>query len=150
AGPAGCGPDRAARDPRRRTGGADRQAYAVGRGGEPRLALQPVRRPCLRQAARRPHGHRTAVREGPGGALMTTTRRQTTLGGVAGALSALHGGAASAQTTGQGARSVPAELILTKGRFTTLDRSNPNPQAVAIGEGRFVGVGSEAEMRALA
>ena len=81
---------------------------------------------------------------------MTPTRRPTTLGGVAGAFSALLGSAASAQTSGQGARSVPVELILTNGRFSTLDRTNPNPRAVAIGEGRFVGVGSEPEMRALA
>jgi len=45
---------------------------------------------------------------------------------------------------------MPADLVLVNGRFTTLDQSNPNPQAVAIGEGRFVGVGSEQDMRALA
>ncbi|MGH6882452.1 MAG: amidohydrolase [Hypericibacter sp.] len=33
------------------------------------------------------------------------------------------------------------DLILTNGRFTTLDRSNPNPEAVAITEGRFSAVG---------
>jgi len=32
---------------------------------------------------------------------------------------------------------VPADLILLNGRFTTLDRANPNPQAVAISDGRF-------------
>ena len=43
-----------------------------------------------------------------------------------------------------------ADLILVNGRFATLDRSNPNPQAVAIADGRFVGVGTEQDMRAIA
>ncbi|WP_244607026.1 amidohydrolase [Bosea sp. CS1GBMeth4] len=43
-----------------------------------------------------------------------------------------------------------ADLILVNGRFTTLDRSNPNPESVAIAGGRFVGVGGERDMRALA
>ncbi|AMJ59977.1 amidohydrolase [Bosea sp. PAMC 26642] len=43
-----------------------------------------------------------------------------------------------------------ADLILVNGRFTTLDQTNPNPQAVAIAGGRFIGTGSEPEMRALA
>jgi predicted amidohydrolase YtcJ len=42
-----------------------------------------------------------------------------------------------------------ADLILVNGRFATLDRSNPNPQAVAIAGGRFLGTGTEQEMRAL-
>ncbi len=33
------------------------------------------------------------------------------------------------------------DLILTNGRFTTMDRSNPNPEAVAITAGRFSAVG---------
>ncbi|PZW46671.1 hypothetical protein C8P66_109169 [Humitalea rosea] len=33
------------------------------------------------------------------------------------------------------------DLILTNGRFTTLDRANPNPEAVAVGGGRFIAVG---------
>jgi predicted amidohydrolase YtcJ len=40
-----------------------------------------------------------------------------------------------------------ADLILTNGRFATLDRSNPNPQAVAIAGGKFLAVGSEQEVR---
>lgn len=43
-----------------------------------------------------------------------------------------------------------ADLILVNGRFTTLDRSNPNPEAVAIVNGCFVGVGTRSEMQALA
>ncbi|KAA2235482.1 amidohydrolase [Salinarimonas soli] len=34
------------------------------------------------------------------------------------------------------------DLILTNGRFTTLDRANPDPEAVAITDGRFSAVGS--------
>lgn len=80
---------------------------------------------------------------------MRPTRRQTTLAAAAGALSALVGGAA-AQTPGQGARAVTADLILVNGRFSTLDRANPAPAAVAIADGRFLATGTEAEMRALA
>ncbi|WP_149535445.1 amidohydrolase [Siccirubricoccus phaeus] len=43
-----------------------------------------------------------------------------------------------------------AELLLTNGRFTTLDRANPAPEAVAIAGGRILGVGTAAEMQALA
>jgi predicted amidohydrolase YtcJ len=41
-----------------------------------------------------------------------------------------------------------ADLILTNGRFATLDRANPNPQAVAIADGKFLAVGTEQEVRA--
>ena len=43
-----------------------------------------------------------------------------------------------------------ADLILVNGRFTTLDRTNPAPEAVAIAEGRFSAVGTQADIRALA
>ena len=36
---------------------------------------------------------------------------------------------------------MPPDVILTNGRFTTLDRANPNPEAVAIEGGRFSAVG---------
>jgi len=42
------------------------------------------------------------------------------------------------------------DLILRGGRFTTLDRRNPVAQAVAIQGGRFVAVGDDAEVTALA
>jgi len=42
------------------------------------------------------------------------------------------------------------DLILRNGRFTTLDRSNPASTAVAIENGRFVAVGSDADVVALA
>lgn len=40
------------------------------------------------------------------------------------------------------------DLILTNAKITTLDRANPQAQAVAIRDGRFLAVGSEAEVRA--
>ena len=43
-----------------------------------------------------------------------------------------------------------ADLILHHGLFTTLDRSNPAASAVAIKDGRFLHVGFEAEVMALA
>ncbi|WP_315123855.1 amidohydrolase [Comamonas antarctica] len=46
--------------------------------------------------------------------------------------------------------STTPDLILFNGRFTTLDRSNPTANAVAIADGRFVHVGSSAEVMALA
>ncbi|KVL51642.1 hypothetical protein WS99_16120, partial [Burkholderia territorii] len=42
------------------------------------------------------------------------------------------------------------DLILHNGRFTTLDRSNPVATAVAIAAGRFVAVGSDADVMPLA
>jgi hypothetical protein len=38
------------------------------------------------------------------------------------------------------------DIILTNGRFTTLDRTNPSPQAVAIKDGRFTAVGDAADI----
>ncbi|WP_439655520.1 amidohydrolase [Shinella lacus] len=43
-----------------------------------------------------------------------------------------------------------ADLILRNGRFTTLDRSNPQATAVAIADGTFLAVGDEREVMALA
>ncbi|HWA45093.1 MAG TPA: amidohydrolase [Hypericibacter adhaerens] len=40
------------------------------------------------------------------------------------------------------------DLILTNGRFTTLDRGNPNPEAVAITQGRFSAVGDARDILA--
>jgi len=42
------------------------------------------------------------------------------------------------------------DLILHNGRITTLDRSNPSATAVAIADGRFVAVGSDADVMRLA
>jgi hypothetical protein len=43
---------------------------------------------------------------------------------------------------------VAANLILTNGRFTTLDARNPSAEAVAIAGGRFIAVGSAEEIGA--
>ncbi|MGH8855419.1 MAG: amidohydrolase, partial [Telluria sp.] len=42
------------------------------------------------------------------------------------------------------------ELVLVGGRFATLDRARPEAEAVAIGDGRFIAVGSKPEIMALA
>jgi len=81
---------------------------------------------------------------------MSQTRREFAAGGAISAVSALFGAPAAAQGADPGTNHMPANIVLVNGRFSTLDESNPNPQAVAIGDGRFVGVGSEQDMRALA
>lgn len=40
----------------------------------------------------------------------------------------------------------PADLILTNGKFSTVDDKNPDAAAVAIKDGRFIAVGSEADV----
>jgi len=42
------------------------------------------------------------------------------------------------------------DLLLVNGKFTTLDRENPRPQAVAITNGRFSAIGDERDLRRLA
>lgn len=42
------------------------------------------------------------------------------------------------------------DLIIVNAKVTTLDRANPTAEAVAIRDGRFIAVGSEAEVRAAA
>jgi predicted amidohydrolase YtcJ len=48
------------------------------------------------------------------------------------------------------AQSKTADVILTNGKFSTLDRENPNPEAVAIAGNRFSAVGTNREIHALA
>jgi predicted amidohydrolase YtcJ len=43
-----------------------------------------------------------------------------------------------------------ADLILYNGRFSTLDRNNPSPEAVAIADGRFLSVGRARDVEATA
>jgi predicted amidohydrolase YtcJ len=43
-----------------------------------------------------------------------------------------------------------ADVILRRGRFTTLDRSNPTATAVAITDGRFTAVGRDEDVMRLA
>ena len=44
----------------------------------------------------------------------------------------------------------PKDLIIFNAKVTTLDRANPVAEAVAIRDGKFLSVGSEAEARAAA
>ena len=44
----------------------------------------------------------------------------------------------------------PPDVILHHGKVTTLDRSNPTATAVAIRDGRFLRVGADADVLALA
>jgi predicted amidohydrolase YtcJ len=44
---------------------------------------------------------------------------------------------------------IAPDLILHNGRFTTLDRSNPAPQAVAVTNGRFTAIGDVAQIMAI-
>ena len=44
----------------------------------------------------------------------------------------------------------PKDLIIVNAKVTTLDRENPVAEAVAIRDGKFLSVGSEAEARAAA
>ncbi|SFB84230.1 hypothetical protein SAMN05428997_102306 [Bosea sp. CRIB-10] len=73
--------------------------------------------------------------------------RRTILGGLA-----LPGLASSALAQGQpqprGTPAMIADLILSNGRFTTLDRGKPTASAVAIKDGKFLAVGSQAEVMA--
>jgi predicted amidohydrolase YtcJ len=43
-----------------------------------------------------------------------------------------------------------ADLVLYNARFSTLDRNNPSPEAVAIADGRFLSVGSARDVEATA
>jgi predicted amidohydrolase YtcJ len=70
---------------------------------------------------------------------MTITRRQ-----------ALAGAAALATTSREAFAMTSQDTIVTNARITTLDRTNPAAEAVAIRDGKFLAVGSEAEVRAAA
>jgi len=72
---------------------------------------------------------------------MTDLTRRQTLAGVA--------GAALLPATESFAMTAP-DLILVNAKVTTLDRENPVAQSVAIRNGKFLAVGSEAEVRAAA
>jgi predicted amidohydrolase YtcJ len=69
-------------------------------------------------------------------------RRQT----LAGAAAALAAPAFAADRR----PAVTHDLILTNAKVTTLDRQNPQAAAIAIRDGRFLAVGTEAEVRAAA
>jgi predicted amidohydrolase YtcJ len=80
---------------------------------------------------------------------VSLTRRTLNAGAAALSASALMGGSVR-RSSAQTEFPMHADLILVNGRFSTLDRSNPNPQAVAIADGKFIGAGTEQDMRALA
>src|SRR3546814_17515044 len=75
--------------------------------------------------------------------------RRTLLKSVAAA--ALVGvGVGTAFRRPEGAPMTEADLILTNGRITTLDRTNPEVEALAIAGGRILAVGPAAEIMPLA
>src|SRR5262245_64348207 len=67
--------------------------------------------------------------------------RRTVLAGLGAFATGLRGAAAQEGT---------ADLILFNGRVTTLDRQNPQAQAIAIRGDRFVAVGTEEDVMRLA
>ncbi len=79
---------------------------------------------------------------------MNQLSRRDTIAGVA--ATALLAPAALAQTNGNRRSDVMSDLILVNAKITTLDRENPQAQAVAIRDGRFLAVGSEQDVRAAA
>ncbi len=72
---------------------------------------------------------------------MMPTRRQTLAGLAATAASSLFAAQGNAAMT---------DLILVNAKVTTLDRENPEAQAIAIRDGKFLCVGTEPEVRAAA
>ena len=73
--------------------------------------------------------------------MTTPNRRDVITGATALGLTALM------RTPAMGQTATP-DLILINGKFSTLDRSNPAPQAVAIANGRFSAVGDAAQIMA--
>ncbi|WP_269715356.1 amidohydrolase [Caulobacter sp. NIBR2454] len=72
------------------------------------------------------------------------TRRHTLAGATAAAF------ASSAFASAKEPSVTATDLILVNAKITTLDRENPAAQAIAIRDGKFLAVGSEAEVRAAA
>ncbi|GGE75543.1 amidohydrolase [Niveispirillum cyanobacteriorum] len=73
---------------------------------------------------------------------MTGPTRRTTMAGAASLLM-------TPFLADPGKAAMPTkDLILTNAKVTTLDRANPQAQAVAIRDGRILAVGTEAEVRA--
>lgn len=71
------------------------------------------------------------------------TRRQTHAALIGLGVSTIFGDSAMAATG-------IADLVLLNGRITTLDRANPEAQAAVIADGKFLAVGPDAEVLALA
>src|SRR4051812_14141281 len=68
--------------------------------------------------------------------------RRSVLAGIGAFATGLHGTAQAQDGT--------AELVLFNGRVTTLDRQNPQAQAIAIRGDRFVAAGTEQDVMRLA
>ena len=75
--------------------------------------------------------------------------RRTLLKSVA-AAALVGAGAGTVFRRAEGAAMTEADLILTNGRITTLDRANPEVEALAIAGGRILAVGPAAEIMPLA
>lgn len=81
---------------------------------------------------------------------MKTTRRSF-LGGVSGlALPTMVSLARAADRNSNGDAAMNADTIIHNAKITTLDRSNPVASAVAIKDGKFLAVGSDKEVLAVA
>ena len=72
------------------------------------------------------------------------TRRDTLAGATA---SALLAPTVVAQSTRPQRSNAMSDLLIINAKITTLDRENPQAEAVAIRDGRFLAVGSEREVR---
>jgi imidazolonepropionase-like amidohydrolase len=70
--------------------------------------------------------------------MVASSNRRDVIAGL-GALAAA-GGIQANRAQGQGVAGA-ADLILFNGKITTLDRQNPEAEALAIRDGRFIGVG---------
>lgn len=75
--------------------------------------------------------------------------RRTLLKSVA-AAALVGAGAGTVFRRAEGAAMTEADMILTNGRITTLDRANPEVEALAIADGRILAAGPAAEIMPLA
>jgi predicted amidohydrolase YtcJ len=79
---------------------------------------------------------------------MSATRRETLAGALGTSALAMLPGTLNART--KPGAPMGRDIIITNAKITTLDRENPVAAAVAIRDGRFLAVGSEAEVRTAA
>ena len=78
--------------------------------------------------------------------MVTSLNRRSVVNG----LGALAVGLSLPESTEAQSMNTSADLILHNGRITTLDRQKPEASAAAIRDGRFLAVGTESEVMALA
>src|SRR5712692_2356644 len=101
---------------------------------------------CARAFWRLRHGRGLRLYDGPQGAAAHHEAAYR---------SGTHGRLEARQSTGRGYSIMSSEtstpnLILTRGLFTTLDRSRPTANAVAIKDGKFLAVGRDEDVMPLA